>query len=473
MRRTISLEIPGLDLVLGGGVVGVRRGGSEREGAVILIRGAPGTGKTILAMVLASSLARTFEADVVHGCVEILPEELAAQHEGLARGGKERVLVYPFEQVARGGTRSFAATLDLRPNDETVEAAGLGDALAGLLAAAKDAGGDPRVLVIDSLSDGYGLGQQLPRLLVDAVCKFAIQRGLFVILVEETTDPRPSNWSFAADTVLELAGGESPSLVVSKHRFSQMDRSRHGIVIEAGVGVRVLPDPSAYLQPWAEEFLQGRWTSRGAGAVAWPIPQTNAQLPRWQPPGWPSLRQSSILCYGHEPEKLTSVQGRVQRACMQADNRRADLIIDLHGITAPPDPPKSEGWKQVRVYAGDPHHDGARFLDDALRALVELSREHVIGCVLVGDLRALRSFRDGDSVFRALAAFRAIVRRRSIPLILHESVQSPLVESQYQGRLRPPVPRGGDIADVLIWVDHPSGVIGNPQGGGTTIQLNM
>ncbi len=65
-----STEIWGLDLVLGGGVQGISRA-ENPESATLLLRGAPGAGKTVLGAHLASALARGLGCYVAYGYVEL------------------------------------------------------------------------------------------------------------------------------------------------------------------------------------------------------------------------------------------------------------------------------------------------------------------------------------------------------------------------------------------------------------------
>ncbi len=71
------------DDILGGGVRLLRRvSGSDTESATILIRGGPGTGKSVLATEWAVQVAHSLKADVLYVCTEILPTEVIVQHLG-------------------------------------------------------------------------------------------------------------------------------------------------------------------------------------------------------------------------------------------------------------------------------------------------------------------------------------------------------------------------------------------------------
>jgi KaiC/GvpD/RAD55 family RecA-like ATPase len=210
MTRTIPVDIDGLNLLLGGGIPVLKRHEDFRESATLLVRGPPGSGKTILGVQLAGSLARSLGCDVAYGCVELLPSELASQHAGIKKVWlAERVIMAPFMKHEPRGKecRIFAEMLDLGSSGEEVSK--LGDAIEHVPRVIERAGGKPRVLVIDSLSDGYNLGAtKAPRELADALCKMAAQRGMVLILLEEIVESRPSAWSFATDIVLQLSAGE-------------------------------------------------------------------------------------------------------------------------------------------------------------------------------------------------------------------------------------------------------------------------
>ncbi|HLM43036.1 MAG TPA: hypothetical protein VK458_04165, partial [Myxococcaceae bacterium] len=81
--QLITVDIPGLDLALGGGIWTVHRMPETNPSATLLIRGLPGSGKTAFGTLLAGALGRALEGDVAYGCVELLPVELQAQHENL------------------------------------------------------------------------------------------------------------------------------------------------------------------------------------------------------------------------------------------------------------------------------------------------------------------------------------------------------------------------------------------------------
>src|SRR5262249_14976872 len=175
----------------------------------------------------------------------------------------ERVVSAPFTKHEPKGEpcRIFAGLLDIDPSAE--EGPNIAHAVSDMLDAIKEAGGQPRIVVIDSLSEGYGLGASAPRRLADDLCKMAALRGLILILLEESIALAPSVWCFACDMVFELGASEDdhapsmPSLflhriIVSKNRLGPSDPGPHRFNLLPGQGVRILPRPTSYLLPWAK-----------------------------------------------------------------------------------------------------------------------------------------------------------------------------------------------------------------------------
>ena len=304
LPETLATDIEGLNLVLGGGIRVVRRGGADAS-TVILIRGAPGVGKTAFGTQTAASLARSLSVDVAYGCVELLPEELAAQHAGFMRDETEEVVPFPISgPIRQDGCRIFAAILSL--GDPAAES--LRPALEKLSSDVATHGGKPKVLVVDSLSAGYGLGPDTRRDLVDEVCKFAAAEGLILILLEEAIDERPSTWSFAADIVLSLGlnGGDRTlsipeslerRLSVIKNRFGPSDPGPHTFTLAKRKGVVVMPRPTAYLNASLlfGDLLGPRQPAADYGS--WPSDHR-----KW----WPVINECTTLVYGGSPYAVHS-----------------------------------------------------------------------------------------------------------------------------------------------------------------------
>ncbi|MEO5729855.1 MAG: ATPase domain-containing protein, partial [Byssovorax sp.] len=221
------------------------------ESATVLVRGGPGTGKSVLATDLALRLARAVGGDVLYVCIEVLPREVIAQRIGFD-GFDPTTAIDLADPEARKTTSAkpmLVVGMTEAENVSPEEGGGpdLGRMILDLVRISVDRGCNPRVVVVDSLSDGYQLGADVPRPTVDGVCKLAIEQGWVLVLVEETVDERASPWSFAVDTVLSLevtqAGRREAR--VTKHRFGPCQPGPHRLLVERE-GVRVLPCFAAY-----------------------------------------------------------------------------------------------------------------------------------------------------------------------------------------------------------------------------------
>lgn len=279
LARVVKTEIDGLDLVLGGGVRLLERVDGAGDCATVLVRGAAGTGKTILANHIAAALAKKLECDVAVACVELLPPELEAQLAGF-EATRPLLPVRGDERAVGSAPRVFARVIqpDLTQKDDPI-----GDEVQRLLDGVEQNGGAPRVLVVDSLSDGYGIGGKVERVAADALARLAAARGLCLILIEEVQQLRPSPWCFAVDTVIELrlerlAGSarEERTLTVTKNRFGPSDAGPHELALGGGM-LMVLPEPDAWDRAWA-----GGW---------WSLPVTRAEVER----GWGNKRLDELV----------------------------------------------------------------------------------------------------------------------------------------------------------------------------------
>ena len=247
----------GFDVLLGGGWRLVERL-PGRKSATVLLRGGPGTGKTLLSVDVALALAGALNGDVVVACVELLPSEYVAQLEA---GRAELVL------QSREGPQLVEPRVMVLPQATTVAPSTLPRIFCGLLAeldsstpdlvAALESlrrdvlalDGKPAAFIVDSLIGGYGLGSGAPRQHVDAVMKFAAQEGLGLVLCEETVDDAASAWDFSADTVVALEhlreGGRQ--ILVRKHRYGPSAPGAHQLEIGGWRQPRVWPRPDAWL----------------------------------------------------------------------------------------------------------------------------------------------------------------------------------------------------------------------------------
>jgi KaiC/GvpD/RAD55 family RecA-like ATPase len=421
----LDAGIEGFDLVVGGGIVPVpKTGAPQLASAVVLFRGAPGSGKTIFGSHLAVGIARSRRCDVVYACVELLPAELSAQlsnfhffrepENELNDQPGIKVIEPPFDRPADAADpRVFAGILDL--DQDPVD--GFITAVEASILAVEHVGGRPGVLVVDSLSDGYGLGAAVRREVADSLSKLAAERGLIAILLEETTEDRPSGWSFAADTVLELAhmgGFSEPSrerrqLIVRKNRFGPSQIGPHSFTLRRGSGAHVYPRPSAYLTYWAKECV---FPDPGNG-----IPENASWgMPNEEQLRLPALRRSTIAVFGAE---AVSVAFAARFIGARAAGR--DIHVDFLATKFERDE-VSDAKSEISIAAGDPML-GAESLLAKFRAVLEseLIKGTPIRRILIGDLRALRSNVDPEGLRRSIRTLVALVARLNIPLVIFET----------------------------------------------------
>jgi KaiC/GvpD/RAD55 family RecA-like ATPase len=336
MTRTVSTGIAGLDYVLGGGLRLVERLSGVPQSGSLLIRGGAGVGKTVLAAQIAIEVAHALGGDVVYGCVELLPIELDAQIAGLHLEHLGPRVLPPFDPVPPRSDkpRLFASLLDLGEDGPSPER--LGGALSKLLGDVKQVGGQPRVLVIDSLSSGYRLGGDAPRPLIDAIVKLAAEQGVLLILVEETIEEKQSGWVFAVDTAIQLApqmpeflssafsGLPIPSsapierpLAIVKHRLAASDAGPHFYRINKA-GVRVFPRLAAYMREWIPPELATS-AALPKEALPWGIPALDGTE------GFPKLASSITAVCGYPPGLVHSAGFKL--GGLEEDDSSATLLV--------------------------------------------------------------------------------------------------------------------------------------------------
>lgn len=443
-----STGVRGLDLVLGGGIRLISRPGAGAATTIVL-RGAPGSGKTVLGAQIGLSIAGALGGDLVYACVEILPPEVLAQigDEGFRFFRVPvRVFTAPFENVTRasGEPRLFLSQLNVTDGAATR----FPELVASLVEEVKGLGGNPKVIVVDSLSDGYGLGSRAPREVCDTLCKFATQTGVTAILQEEAIDETPTSWCFASDVVVDL-GREAPSdmatmrrMIVSKNRFGPCDMGPHSYEIASHRGILVYPRVRAYRASWARDLIL-----RGDD---WP----SGPDPEWRDPQWKRYDALPLPPFRH---CVTAVYGSYATAVRYFARR-----LGIHDATNN----KVRGW-DVLVEIGRPHEeppvedvDGASVrrlvVDDPtisenelMARLIELMEETRLESddgqrlpvrrVIVGDLVGLRSFVNPGALHRTIGAFAHLMRERRVPVIL--------VDTQTESG-----PPAVDFADVAISV---------------------
>jgi KaiC/GvpD/RAD55 family RecA-like ATPase len=469
--QLITVDIPGLDLALGGGIWAVRRLPDKNASATLLLRGPPGSGKTAFGTQLAAALAFALQGDVAYGCVELLPIELQAQYANLqTSGARAKVLIPPFqkdEPAGRKGGRIFAGLLDLGASGQ--EQTRLGPAIHALLDGVSRAGGHPRVLVIDSLSEGYGLGGAVPRPLADALSKLAAEQGLILVLLEEAVDSRPSTWSFTSDVVLELASGQedrAPALsapferrvTVTKNRFGPSDAGPHRFEFFSS-GLRLFPRPTAYLASWAEQFL-------GLGELGEPqeemTPQSWAVAEEVRPPDWPDIRECVVAVHGPEAHIVHQVSWMLGSETAEGEPYPGPILfIDFSRQVDRRREEEFYGEQTWVISAGNPYLSGHRLLAMVRDGIDRLRRDEApIEKVVIGDLRSLRSFWDPEGLRRAITVITTLLRRAHIPVVLFETTvprqvaqgdpHTEIYSGSHIMETSQPEPHAVDFADIVV-----------------------
>jgi KaiC/GvpD/RAD55 family RecA-like ATPase len=434
MTTLLDVDVPGLDLVLGGGIRLLRRVDGARESATLLIRGPAGSGKTILGTQLAASIARKLNSDVAYGCVELLPVELRAQHETLrGKGFKEQVVPLgehvDIAEPEGSFVRIYAGLLDLGDEGQAVER--LGDAVEALLnVATKRAGRSVRVLVLDSLSDGYGLGSRAPRILADGISKLAADEGLIVVLLEETADERPSVWNFAVDTVFELGwvevGGRlRRKLRIPKNRLGAMVSGPHGVSIAEQRGLIIYPSIGAYDSNLARKLLTPP-SVQGSPKHPW-------ALKMFEQLDWlPAFRSCVTAVVGLDANAVWRFALGVGAGDVQSPldtHLWGDVIFKVgpagvsDRVIASPagGPPMKEVWLGLSSI-----DDGAGFLDTlrfSLESLYKLGKSP--RRIVVGDLRDLRYHPNAQDIVAAIAVAGTLLKGLKIPLVLFDTLEGP------------------------------------------------
>lgn len=229
--------VSGLDRMLGGGIRLLERVPGAGTSAVVLLRGEAGTGKTVLAAHVASAVARARKEDVLFACVESLPTEIAAQIGGF--GGLRDLLPMrsasdetPFRGEA---TRAFGLVLDTEGPGDKAPHERLGDGIEAGLKYLERGGALPRVVVVDGLSDAYGVGPASPRKFANGLALLAAGRGLTMILTEEAPPRAPSPWSHVSDSVVELWRGADAMGVLAaavKNRFGPCESAPRRLSVD-------------------------------------------------------------------------------------------------------------------------------------------------------------------------------------------------------------------------------------------------
>ncbi|MCU0654631.1 MAG: hypothetical protein MUF64_04865 [Polyangiaceae bacterium] len=411
-----------MDQVLGGGLrLFSRAPGAPPSGAVVL-RGPPGAGKSLMALQIASALARALEGDVFYACIELLPTELQAQLASIAwPQGAPRFVDLRRPEGDAGGRRLFCGSLALDPEDP---AAHLWDSLEVLRLEVERLDGHPRVLVLDSLTSGYRLGREVPRPLVDGLCKLAAGMGWCVIFLEETSSSEPSPWCFAVDTVLEL-GFESSRLDLrssalrtihpSKHRFGRSFPGPHLFEIEHD-GLRVYPTGSSYTSGFSSAYpvQDASWTLHGFRSWS-----------EIRPFSWTASSDVVTFVHGSDPATVVRTALRVSHELGERP-----LHLPLSSIDeARGTPLSSDAW-MAQVWG---------------RLERNLPRS-----VAFGDLRALATFTEPTTWLHNLAILTRHLAKAGVSVVLYETTRANLINRDGHLLGWPETPRSLSLAGISV-----------------------
>lgn len=415
--RTVPSGSVGLDLVLGGGVRLLHRiAGMSAESATILVRGGPGTGKSVLATDIALRIARAVGGDVLYVCIEILPREVIAQRMGFDSFDPTTII-----DLADAEARKVNTTLptlvvgmtamEMGPPEEG-GAPDLGQMILDLLRISYDRGCKPLVVVVDSLTDGYNLGASVPRPVVDGVCKLAVEQGWVLVLVEETVNDDASPWSFAVDTVISLEVTEAGrrEARVTKHRFGPCQSGPHRLLIERE-GVRVLPCFDAYRNAVRDLSLPKAPTNR---SLRVPVIGT---APDWTTFDVPNGEGRVVTVHINDvPRMKTADTFLAGIGATTSDGSpqlgvRAPLLLQeyhhsyLYGVST-----NSQGTLHQTI-------DGEEWLEAALSRLSE--HKSPLAQIRIGPTQRLNIYEHGDSLRKAISLLAAILARRGLVVVVY------------------------------------------------------
>lgn len=448
MIRNVSSGDLGLDVILGGGWRLVERL-PGLESATVLLRGGPGTGKSLLAVDVALALAEALKGDVVVACVEMLPSEfialieagraeLALQHRDGPVLENPRVHLLPMADRAPVATEP-RVFVGLAP-ELNAEAPDIVGALEQMREDVRSVEGKPAVYILDSLIGGYGLGAQMPRLNIDAAMKFAAQEGAALVMCEETIGDAPSGWDFTADTVLGLDQSlhTGREIVVRKHRYGRSAPGAHKLEINGWSMPRVGPRPGAWYGGWHN--LRETFGSRGWHFINGHFDGSLRWLAEVAPDGlmkdqiYPAdfayvcasnYRVARLLACGLVPISKVSHRDNSQDG---ADSD-GDLIFHFEPLGS-----HSEGWstagismKTVPVVAG-PNFGIAYMVAGLAEEIFRESRRLKFRRIILGDLATLTNTSEQVDWAEGIAAFVQLVSGSgwNIPVIAFHTHERPV-----------------------------------------------
>jgi KaiC/GvpD/RAD55 family RecA-like ATPase len=416
--RSVRSGSVGLDLVLGGGPRLLRRGPDPtRESATVLVRGGPGVGKSVFAADFAMRMATALGGDALYVCIEVLPSEVIAQRMGFDGFDPAKPaavdLAHAGARKAPGDGPKLVVGMADMPVVEGVP--DVGSTMLALARLAAERGFAPRVVVVDSLSDGYGLGRNVPRPIVDGVCKLAVEEGWTLVLVEEVAGVETSAWSFAVDTVLTLSVTPAGrrEVMVTKHRFGSCQPGPHRLLVERE-GVRVLPCFAAYRNAVRDLDL--------------PPPATNRSLR--VPVVGPELDWTTFdVPDGHGRLVLLEVGSTEPRF-----REPVQTIADRVGVAARDG--TSEGREGVTLWLGElavgrfgqpadsltvgtlhPTIDGEEWLEGVLRRLT--ATRSPLARVAIGPTDRLAIYEHGGTILKAIHLLAGILTRLGMIAVVY------------------------------------------------------
>jgi KaiC/GvpD/RAD55 family RecA-like ATPase len=398
-----NADIRGLPMALGGEIRTVSKITDQAESAVILVRGPAGSGKTIFTTHLAAHEALVRGGDILYCCSELLPTELDAQLSGLTFGREQRPLRVgnlPFSSATNPALkpRIFASIVDVPDTG----APDLGAELLRAMGDAREARLEPRVIVIDSLAEGYRLVGSMPRYLADALSKFAAEQAIVLILIEEVMGSSDSIWTFVADVVLELAhhgmsgtaAAEQRSLTIRKNRFGPSHVGPHPFVIQPAGGIEVHPRLGAYLSEWARRFL--------------PNDVARGPKPQWKLTG---EQRTFELPHGDEVILVTGEDASLVAIAAEYFTEGSSVLrLDMSSAS-----PSQAGI----LRCGNPVLGAERLVSDYCLQLEQLAGR--VGAIVIGDLEAIERNIDPDGLRRALPVLLAIGRSAGMAIVLFET----------------------------------------------------
>jgi hypothetical protein len=421
MIRTAPAGDLGLEVLLGGGFRLVVRlpERPEKASASILVRGGAGAGKTLFGLHAAIELARALGGDVAVAGVEILPSEYLAQVLS-ARSDIDpsRIVMLPGSAPSMDAPRVYCGLLaDLDPEAP--------DLVAGLEALGRDvvaSGGKPVVFVVDSLTDGYGLGASIPRASADAVMKFAAQGGHGLVLCEETAGGGASPWVFAADTVVELGVEPRPRgrwIEVRKHRFGASVSGRHEIELGAGAPPAVFPEPHAWVAHDLREVLS-RYGWQYQDRVGMPVLL-------WEEPPQPNIPLSGafVVITGYVAGVARSLAYALRPAAAAwhgAGGETAVLLVELDPLLVHGEVERHDSHRVCYLPTVHGPARALRLLVEQFSATFAAGRPEVARGI-VGDLAAILGVPDEIAWIDALRVFASlmIASRWGIPVVAYRS----------------------------------------------------